>query len=733
MRSLTQISPAPSDAAPVDAPMRTAPAAETASPPRGSRVLFGATLLSLAWGAAAAATIALLAQHRAEPLELTELAALSAGIAAPLAAIWLAALTIARVAPGQARASMAEIERAEARMAAASLHTRDELASIDQALVGVATRVDTVRASVAVRAEELMGVVGQLEARTASVSAALSQDRDAVDRLMARVAERGAETQSAFAKLIEALPAAEARAGAIGSALASGGGDARAQVEETETLLSALWSRNEAARHMAASEAAKLHEVIGGLDAAGERIAANLDGRAAALEGSVERALSRTESALDASRAGVEAQAAALAAGIEQARVTLGRLGAETDQSLTARLAMLSVEAERLAAALADQEARSNGLLDIAERGFGVLDARLAHAAQTTGATLDRIGARIGAARERADELIAPLAEAKAVAAQAEAATVALGVAVGRIGEEANSKLPEVAARAEEASQAVQRFDFAPVEAARLALADTVETVAARLTEARTIAEEVEASANTAAATAATRLVEALNRVHDVSAQAEGAMRRALDGVVADARAALEDAGETALRGSFADPIRAQLGTLEASAQASADAARTASERLSRQLMGLVDLAATVEGRIAEADAKLDAASQGDIAHRASLLVESLNSHAIDIAKALSNEVPDTAWAAYLRGDRGIFTRRAVRLLDRGAAKAVAKRFEEDGEFRDEVRGYIHDFETLLRRVGSERSGSQLSVALVSSEVGRLYVALAQAIERLRG
>src|SRR3546814_12056999 len=45
---------------------------------------------------------------------------------------------------------------------------------------------------------------------------------------------------------------------------------------------------------------------------------------------------------------------------------------------------------------------------------------------------------------------------------------------------------------------------------------------------------------------------------------------------------------------------------------------------------------------------------------------------------------------------------------------------------------YIHDFEAVIRRVLAERDGGPMAVAMLSSDVGKLYVALAQAIERLR-
>ena len=45
---------------------------------------------------------------------------------------------------------------------------------------------------------------------------------------------------------------------------------------------------------------------------------------------------------------------------------------------------------------------------------------------------------------------------------------------------------------------------------------------------------------------------------------------------------------------------------------------------------------------------------------------------------------------------------------------------------------YIHDFEAMLRRILADRDGSPLGVTILSSDMGKLYVALAQAIERLR-
>jgi len=127
-----------------------------------------------------------------------------------------------------------------------------------------------------------------------------------------------------------------------------------------------------------------------------------------------------------------------------------------------------------------------------------------------------------------------------------------------------------------------------------------------------------------------------------------------------------------------------------------------------------------LEQRILFAKEKAEQSSDENFTRRVALLTESLNSTAIDVTKLLSNEVTDTEWAAYLKGDRGIFTRRAVRLLDTGEVREILLEYEGNSEFREHVNRYIHDFEAMLRGVLSTRDGSAISVTLLSSAIERL-------------
>lgn len=235
-----------------------------------------------------------------------------------------------------------------------------------------------------------------------------------------------------------------------------------------------------------------------------------------------------------------------------------------------------------------------------------------------------------------------------------------------------------------------------------------------------------------------------------LAGQAQGELTRAiqlLDGAARQAVAAIEEEGA-----SRVSALAARLGTdsaasieramrnqtaeiaghLEQSAAHAAGLAKEAASQLRKQMAQVDELAGNLERRVADARERAEEQVDNDFARRVALITETLNSNAIDIAKALDADIGETAWAAYLRGERGIFTRRAVKLLDNAEAKSVLGAYEGDPHFANEVNRYIHDFEALLRQLLSTRDGHALGVTLLSSDVGKLYVALAQAIERLR-
>lgn len=240
------------------------------------------------------------------------------------------------------------------------------------------------------------------------------------------------------------------------------------------------------------------------------------------------------------------------------------------------------------------------------------------------------------------------------------------------------------------------------------------------------------------------------NESNELAAHVQGELREAIGNLEDRARKALASIEEeqahrigqisnkvgeqsvAAIENALADKTQTALADLDAARERSNEATRAMTQQLRDQLGRLNELTSNLESRIAHARDKATDTIDGDFARRVALITESLNSNAIDIAKALSSEVTDTAWASYLRGDRGIFTRRAVRLIDNSEAREIAELYDADSDFREHVNRYIHDFEAMLRTLLSTRDGNAVSVTLLSSDMGKLYVVLAQALERLR-
>lgn len=255
------------------------------------------------------------------------------------------------------------------------------------------------------------------------------------------------------------------------------------------------------------------------------------------------------------------------------------------------------------------------------------------------------------------------------------------------------------------------------------------ETLSTALTQALTEAREGGAAllSDTEA-----RLTPAFARLAEAARSSSHALRDTADREIEAASQRLEQAAGATIAKIMQGRAAELVARLEQAIDHATDASRDSAMAMRDQLAKVDELAGNLESRVARARERAVEQVDNDFARRAALITESLNSNAIDIAKALSSDVSETAWASYLRGDRGIFTRRAVSLLEHGEARAIHQLYETEPEFREHVNRYVHDFEAMLRQMLSTRDGNSLGVTLLSSDMGKLYVALAQGIERLR-
>ena len=171
---------------------------------------------------------------------------------------------------------------------------------------------------------------------------------------------------------------------------------------------------------------------------------------------------------------------------------------------------------------------------------------------------------------------------------------------------------------------------------------------------------------------------------------------------------------------------------METGAAHAVESARVASDRLTQQLVTIGQTASALEAHIEQTNKEQREKDSEVFAKRVALLIDSMHSAAIDVGKIMVDEIDDKAWNAYLKGNRGVFTSRAVRLIGGSETRAIRAHYAGEPEFQRSVNRYVHDFESMLRRVLAERDGGMIAVTLMSSDMGKLYAALAQAIDKRR-
>lgn len=650
-----------------------------------------------------------------------------------------------------------------ARFARVSEDLRTEQSRLDATLVSVSTRIDDERLAIAEQTDRLMTIGEDAAGRLRSIAEKLKGDIDHAARDAEQLRGSSQAARSDMTALLADLPRARAQTVEMIAELEAAGLAAHERAGALDAQISALVARGREADEVAGGAAQKLAAHLARVEGVSETAGARLVGAAETMTSAIDAALGRAAEASDAARQGMEAQAAAMRALVDQSEAALARTGTEASEAIARRIDDLTDRMEALGAMLIDHEATSTRLVSDIATGIDRIDDRFATIDAGADARNDRLSSALGSLASHADTLAAALdrggSSADTMIAKTETLMTALDAtmreidetlpaAFGRLDgtvESSSGKIasvaPEIASIEREASAALDRLLAAEKLLAdqRAALEGLGTALESRLSQARNAAKDlvstVEGADNRARAladSAGTTLVDAMVRVRETAMTAAERAREALAAIVPDSAERLSAAVKDAFGNSVTEQIDTQISQLAATAEQSVAAANTASDRLMRQMLTIAETSAQVEARIFQAHAEMEEADRDNFTRRVALLMESLNSTAIDVTKLFSNDVTDSAWNAYLKGDRGVFTRRAVRLLDAGEAREILRYYNDDPEFRDQVNRYVHDFESMLRNVLATKAGSALSVTLLSSDMGKLYVALAQAIERLR-
>ena len=128
---------------------------------------------------------------------------------------------------------------------------------------------------------------------------------------------------------------------------------------------------------------------------------------------------------------------------------------------------------------------------------------------------------------------------------------------------------------------------------------------------------------------------------------------------------------------------------------------------------------------------KISQKSGGGFSTLASRVMEQLQSFAIDIGRYVDEDVSDDLWQLYVKGDKSAFLRRLKKVSDKKIQNKVAETCKDDPDFRRYVQDYMENFEDLMAKAMASNSNSPFAVALISSDAGKVYLALAQAMGKL--
>ena len=208
--------------------------------------------------------------------------------------------------------------------------------------------------------------------------------------------------------------------------------------------------------------------------------------------------------------------------------------------------------------------------------------------------------------------------------------------------------------------------------------------------------------------------------------QTHAELHAGLDGISTEAEQRI-----TVLKEELHSTLQRLLSEYEDNAQRAEKESAHLAMRLGSEAVRIAEVTDKFIAKAKELDDNLKASSSKSFARTSKLLMQSLTEASVDIHRALATNIPDKDWEAFLAGDKSRFMRKTVQIGDRKAKARIAKQFAGDRDFKETVVRFMTGFESLMERSMEGDRGDALSVTIISSDMGKLYVMLAQALNKL--
>ena len=718
----------------------------------GGRQVLGWTLtvLSILWlgftGWAAGRALS------GRPLAAPELAQWLSIAAGPLALFGLAWLTFGRTR-----------RRETERFTRSVITMRHEARSLEALLEVLSQRIVDSREELTSTTQKLMQLGDEATARLGGITREFDGSSERLVRHGEALDRAALSARTDVGVLLEDLPKAEQTARQLTEQLRAAGSESGNRAAQLSQTVNDLAQRTRETEWLIGEAIDKLSARLFDVESAGANAAARVGEADAGLKDVIDTMFERASASLGEIRAGIDAQAAAVSALVSQASAGMGKAGADAAETLAGHVDHANTALEGLTGRVAEQERASQRMIADIDRGLMLIDQRFTELATQGDERAGHFLESLGRARTELDNLSAQaLSQDNALGSIAERTTalrdsidrlttdireVATGAiseaqsGAERLAETTAQVRPNVDSIRDAITEANEKLSLAGpqisenesrIAALVSAVSAGVEGTQSKLGELASVVVRIERETATLNAETGPALLASLVQVKEAAAQAAQRAKEAIHSVIPESAGKLSDETRQALEQVIRESIEDRLREVETVAARAVDSARAASDRLTQQMMTLGQSAAALEAHIEQTDQDRREKESEAFARRVALLIDSMNSAAIDVGKIMSDEIDDKAWGAYLKGNRGVFTSRAVRLIGGSETRSLRAHYETDIEFQRSVNRYVHDFEEMLHRVLNEREGGALAVTLLSSDMGKLYAALNTAIEKKR-
>ena len=119
-----------------------------------------------------------------------------------------------------------------------------------------------------------------------------------------------------------------------------------------------------------------------------------------------------------------------------------------------------------------------------------------------------------------------------------------------------------------------------------------------------------------------------------------------------------------------------------------------------------------------------------DFLQNASVILDKLQTFSIDMAHIFTPKAEDMLWKKYYDGDKAVFMRYITRMINETQHKQIKDLYLNNEEFNQAITRYMTEFEDMTKMVQNEDENKLLMSILIGSDIGRLYMVLADVLRR---